>query len=426
MCVPTFFDKLLVKWDTQVQDNSLEVIDIGSMLSGVAAAGYTFGVPRTFNFNGTKYNTSTQGIVPTIEDYSGSNGVPVANGTRFGFCGGNVMVNTIVIPSRHTHVSAPQGFGANYSMWQQGLTADVVCRLINSSQPHSITFFAYGISVQTVEYVTMVDASGNGSSSGSGFLPSIICPGPNQTYTSILKFTLGFDKYNFLNASVCEVIPKLTTVNVNYSNNLISSVSTLPIPFQSENVPLLSFIAGVAKYQAINSQGLVNSTIGDTLYSTYSSMTNGSINGTIDQMDVYLELEEYWRGAVVEFSATFLRSGFMAVTSFPDGIPNNLSSQVKGTVYISTIGWTMRSPTYFVAIFPLTILTILTFTCALYSIVQAWKHGNQRLTFDASDTLHLIMASTAGISSLKLAGFEGYLQTRVWRFAYMSAWAIGV
>lgn len=109
----------------------------------------------------------------------------------------------------------------------------------------------------------------------------------------VVIFTQGFDKYNFLNASVCEVIPKLTTVNVNYSNNLISSVSTSPIPFQSENVQLLSFIAGVAKYQAINSQGLVSSTIGDTLYSTYNSMTNGSINGTIDQTDVYLELVSF-------------------------------------------------------------------------------------------------------------------------------------
>lgn len=95
----------------------------------------------------------------------------------------------------------------------------------------------------------------------------------------------------------------------------------------------------------------------------------------------------------------------MAVGSFPDGIPNNLSSQVNGTMYISTIGWTMRSPTYLVAILPLTILTILIFTCALYSTVQAWKHGNQKLTFDVSNTLHLIMAA-AGSPSLELAGFD--------------------
>jgi len=42
----------------------------------------------------------------------------------------------------------------------------------------------------------MVDASGNASLSGSGFLPSVVCPGPanfNQTYTKFsepLKYAL--------------------------------------------------------------------------------------------------------------------------------------------------------------------------------------------------------------------------------------------
>lgn len=79
----------------------------------------------------------------------------------------------------------------------------------------SLLVSAYGISVQTVvsvslcrgclsgfecqllgtlvvqEYVVMNDGSGNRSSSGSGFLPSVVCPGPrtiNQTYTSFCKF----------------------------------------------------------------------------------------------------------------------------------------------------------------------------------------------------------------------------------------------
>jgi hypothetical protein len=122
------------------------------MLSGVAAAGFTFGLPGTFNFNGAKYNISTStsspsihsklfcnteqldGIVPTIEDFSGSNGVPDANGTRLGFSGGNVTVNTGFIPGSHPSVHIPQGFSRNYSMWQQGLTANVSCQAIDSSQ----------------------------------------------------------------------------------------------------------------------------------------------------------------------------------------------------------------------------------------------------------------------------------------------------
>jgi hypothetical protein len=105
----------------------------------------------------------------------------------------------------------------------------------------------------------------------------------------------------------------------------------------------------------------------------------------------------------------------MAVGSFPnDDIPNNLSSQVNGTMFVSTIGWTRwakQSPTYLLATVPLTIITILTFTCALYSILEAWKErhgygGHHRTTFDVSNTLHLIMACAADAGKLVLADFD--------------------
>ncbi|KAG1808043.1 uncharacterized protein BJ212DRAFT_718141 [Suillus subaureus] len=436
---------------TDIQDNAFEILDVGAMLSGVAAAGFTFGLPGTFNFNGAKYNISTKGIVPTIEDYSGSDGVPGANGTRLGFSGGNVTVNTGAVPGSHLSMYIPQGFNRNYSMWQQGLTADVSCRAIDSSQTQYIwdTNNSYVIyanaaasdnsitglrlwnisancgtnTLTTYQYVTMVDANGNASSSGSGFLPSVVCPEPmnvNQTYTNFTIFTQGFYKYWFLKASVCDVVPLLTTVRADYSNEEISSQIISSTPFQPENGELLSFIASVARFQSINSQGLTSSTIGDTLYSVYSSTTTGSINNNLNDTLVYLELEDYWRG-VVEFSATFIRSAFMATGSFPNNeIPNNLSSQVNGTMFISTIGWARwakTSPTYLLATLPLTIITILTLTCASYSILEAWKEHEDRLKedqeraklqefaghcrshrrahFDVSNTLHLIMACAA-------------------------------
>ncbi|KAG1869410.1 hypothetical protein DFJ58DRAFT_742488 [Suillus subalutaceus] len=417
-----------------IQDNAFEVLDIGAMLSGVSAAGYTYGLPGTFNFNGAKYNVSTQGIVPTIENFSGSDGVPDANSTRLGFSGGNVTVNTRQISGKHTSVHIPQGFNRNYSMWQQGLTADVSCRAIDSSSTQflwntsnssviytnaaasndsitglrlwNITANCGANTLTTQEYVTKVDANGNASLSGSGFLPSVVCPGPmnlTQTYTSFTILSQGFYKYRFLDASVCEVTPLLTTVRANYSNDLISSEVNSSTPFGPENVHLLSFIAGMVKFQSINSQGLISSAIGDTLYSIYSSTTNTSIDDNLgNQTQVYQELEEYWRG-VVEFSATFLRSGFMVVGSFPDNtIPDNLISQVNGTMYISTIGWTRRSATYLLAILPITITTMLTFACALYNILRARKENSgHRTTFDPANTLHLIMASAAGNLTLK-------------------------
>ncbi|KAG2031061.1 hypothetical protein BDR03DRAFT_139686 [Suillus americanus] len=440
---------------TDIQDNAFEILDIGAILSGVAAAGYTFGIPRTFNFNGVKYNVSTQGIVPAIEDYSGSDGVPGANGTRLGFAGGNVTVNTGLVPRSHPSVPIPQGFSRNYSMLQQGLTANVSCRPIDLSQTqylwdtnnsyviysnaaasssnNSITglrLWNIGANCGTntlisYEYVTMVDASGNTSSSGSGFLPSIVCPGPmniNQTYASFAILMQGFYKYGFLKASVCEVVPLFTIVRADYSDQEISAEVISSTPFQPENAALLSFIASVARFQSINSQGLTSSTIGDTLYSIYSSTTNESIDNGLNDTQLYFELEDYWRG-VVEFSATFLRSGFMATGSFPNNdIPNNLSSQVTGTMFVSTIGWirwAKNSPTYLLATLPLTIITTLTLFSASYSILEAWKEHQERAKpqafaghrrihrrahFDVSNTLHLIMACAAG--SLALEDFN--------------------
>ncbi|KAG1827634.1 uncharacterized protein BJ212DRAFT_1494965 [Suillus subaureus] len=165
---------------TDVQDNSFEVIDIGDMLSGVAAAGYTFSRPGIFNFDGTKYNTST----------------------------------------RRTQV-------------EMGV-------------PQGVAFFR--------------------PSYARGLRPS-----------------------------------------------------TKRIRASSGNVQLLSFIAGVAKYQTINSQGLVSNAIGDTLYllvPIYSSTTHGSINDT-HQMEVYIGLGEYWRGVVVEKGSCRIRS----VSHLPKPLP---------------------------------------------------------------------------------------------------------
>lgn len=139
---------------TDIQDNAFEILDIGGMLSGVAAAGFTFGLPGTFNFNGAKYNISTNGIVPTVEDFSGSNGVPDANGTRLGFSGGNVTVNTRVVPGSHPSVHIPQAarpltrvkrspFGT-----QTTPTSSIPTQLLRIT-PSPVS--ACGISVRTVE-----------------------------------------------------------------------------------------------------------------------------------------------------------------------------------------------------------------------------------------------------------------------------------
>ncbi|KAG1813447.1 hypothetical protein EV424DRAFT_1565379 [Suillus variegatus] len=381
-------EEFLVNGLTFVQDNAFEILDIGGMLSGVVAAGFTFSLPG--------HSILMRGSCLPLRHFLAQMEIRMLMVLSLGFSGGNITVNTGVIPRSYSRAPIPQGFSMNYLMWQQGLTANVSCQAIDSSQmqylwntnnsdviyinPAALSnnpitgLRLWNISANcgtTYEYVTLVDANGSGNLPGNGFLPSVVCPGStnmNQTYTSFTIFTQGFYKYNFLKAS-------------------------------SENVELLSFIAGVARYQSINLQGLTSSMIRDTLYSIYSSTTNKSVNNNLNDTQVYLELEGYWRG-VVEFSTMFLRSRFMAIGSFPDNIIlNNLSSPVNGMMFISTIGWTRwtrKLPTYLLATIPLTIITILTFACTFYSILQYHQEHQDkqhyRANFDVSNILHLIIA----------------------------------
>ena len=52
---PPYGDIRIVQPSTQ----RVEIIDVGGVLSGISAAGYSFGLPGIFNFNGVLYNVST-------------------------------------------------------------------------------------------------------------------------------------------------------------------------------------------------------------------------------------------------------------------------------------------------------------------------------------------------------------------------------
>jgi hypothetical protein len=45
----------------EVHDASFPIIDVGGPVSGIAAAGVSFGMPGIINFNEAKYNLSTGG-----------------------------------------------------------------------------------------------------------------------------------------------------------------------------------------------------------------------------------------------------------------------------------------------------------------------------------------------------------------------------
>ncbi|KAF8835841.1 hypothetical protein BDN67DRAFT_1072221 [Paxillus ammoniavirescens] len=421
-----------------IHDASFPIIDVGGSVSGIAAAGVSFGMPGIINFNEAKYNLSTGGVLATIATYAGSQTPAGTDGTRLNFSGGATTANAL---ANHGSSSSPRdwlGIQRNFSVLQQGITANITCQSATTSSellnftnlnittpitPPGSTSPAYSVvawnstvncsasSIATQQYVTWANASGQPDLAGTGFLPSVVCPGhlnTSEVYSKFVIATQGFYKYDFLPSTVCEVTPLITTTRVDYTDGGIINASQIISnqTFSPDDTYLLFYLAGVANYHARNSQGLLNNIIGDTLYSMYSGAFSAPISDNIDE--VYKELENYWRG-VIEFSATFLRAGYSAEGAFQDGIPSNMTSDLSGNMSMVTMGWADRGPIYIFSILPLGIVTLLTMIAAIYSLVQSWNErhdAGKRTSFDVSDTLHLIMASAEGGLASKLSGFD--------------------
>ncbi|KAF9235414.1 hypothetical protein BU15DRAFT_64861 [Melanogaster broomeanus] len=426
-------------------DDAFPLLDVGGSLSGISAAGISFGMPGIINFNEAKYNLSTRGVLPAIDGFAGATTPPSRNGTRLQFSGGATIVDATVKPGASG--STTNWFGQrNYTVDQQGLTADINCQsaddntlnlnlnLTNLNNTFSVyapgnttastlivwnsTASCNASSVASQQYVTLANASVELDVSGTGFLPTVVCPGhingsdiysrfgqSFRIFTPRMSLTVhrvpviatqGFDKYDFLPSTVCEVTPLITTTRVSYvdggtinPSQIISNQS-----FSPNDTELLFYLASVANYYARNSQGLANNIIGDTLYSVYSGRYTTPIGSNTSQ--IYRELEDYWRG-VIEFSATYLRAGYSAEGSFTGGtIPSEMASPLNGTVSILTVGWANRGPIYIFSILPLGIVTVLTVMAAVYSAIASLKHPEQQTSFNISNTLHLIMATAEG------------------------------
>ncbi|KAG1805599.1 hypothetical protein EV424DRAFT_1430239 [Suillus variegatus] len=389
-----------------VQAPAFEVLECLDSLSGIAAVDIQGGVETSsmFSFNGVSYNQSTGGILPAIQEYSGSSAPPGSN-VGLAFTGGQVPVNTSFNWGHLGRDAGTQGVSKNYSITQQGLTANVTCQPIDRSQngfsvtPYPVPGYT-GFNMSFITWVAVANCSGNinsitsftvGNANGQadnateGLLPTVVCPSPqNSTAFNPYKFDIfmsGLYKYSFLPTIVCEVTPYLTTVNVTYNGGIISvdRIAESSGSTSSSNFPLSQYIATVMNYQASSNQAVVKNTVGDFL----------TAYGTSNVSVMYSELEDYWRG-IAEFSSTQLRSGYSA-----SGVPSNMARSTSGTMYIETYGWRSRSRTFILLLVVITLIWLATVLAAGYSLVQE-KITASDPSFDFSDPVDLIIAASGG------------------------------
>ncbi|KDQ51038.1 hypothetical protein JAAARDRAFT_199429 [Jaapia argillacea MUCL 33604] len=417
-----------------------DVIWLPTDISGIASAGRRFGIPNIINYNLVAFNISTGGILPTGSSQTvGFNHGIYASGLNF--VGGPILSNFTMQGPPHA-----TGFTSNYSLLQQGFSADVSCEqpsedyigpptLNTSSYTFPITPRGPGDTDASLRNYTQwswflncavgtvpPDYNQVTANNTDGIFWGSVCPFQNTSSTNtsghdssshLAVMAGGGNSYNFLNGTICTIKPKLTTVRVDYTSvvnisETVTSQTHVPIDFNSQyNISKFDIGQYTARtFMALfyGSQSLWGNSIGNGISSVYSSQPQ-SQNGTSQEQEALLNgiLEDYLRG-LVEFAATDLRSGFSTSGVFPDDkIPENMTVSYNGTLFAGTMGWQHHeSSISFFILIPMTVTAILSIVMVCLSL--KYRQGYEDVTvrgkngspesFDPTHALHLILASS--------------------------------
>ncbi|KAF8440555.1 hypothetical protein L210DRAFT_3669836 [Boletus edulis BED1] len=302
-----------------VRGNSTEIFNLDGVLSGIAAAQYSFGYPGIFNFNGVKYNISTGGVLPAVPGYNGTTELVSNNNTGLAFAGGQVPTHLHV---DFTEGQTTQGQSQNVTLQQQGLTANVTCRRSNSTADSlnyrsSFQSDTYSPCDGTIDYWVWVwNITGDCRSVPLSSSTNWSLLGTFHVLTLAVVMNASW-RYGFLPLTVCEINPLVTISLVSYSNGVINTSVISSESLDSSNSNLTQLLAAIVNHQSVTTQGLTTNAIGDALYAIYVSASGKNSISAEELIDILLrELvsfphltyyqierqvriqEQYWRGSL--------------------------------------------------------------------------------------------------------------------------------
>ncbi|KAG2141260.1 hypothetical protein DEU56DRAFT_940703 [Suillus clintonianus] len=368
----------------------VNIINVVTPMSGLSATRSSIagGNDSVFAFNGVSYSKSSSGIIPAVAEFAGTS--LVTDTVGLGYYGGKVAPGILVPVDKYS------GLARNYSATQQGVSANITCSPLDSNYSLKIDNSTIYYNDFTIWNGTAYCPLGSGWVTMSfdydygGLLEMFVCPDPGTaSVTSFDIFLHAEGEYlSTLNSTVCKVAPYMASFDVTYTHGNISISQPLNIqPFQSSGVNVTSFISMMVSELSWSSQTLDSNSLGELL----------QLETTNAERSVNDVLEDYFRG-IVEFSATYLRSAYSAEGA-NSTLRNLYSDQsaftsLNGTMSVTTYGWSSKRLTYIYLLAILTIIWAVTVSAAAYSLHQG--RSRSRPLFDASNPVHLMMASSEG------------------------------
>ncbi|KAJ6553002.1 hypothetical protein B0H19DRAFT_1377709 [Mycena capillaripes] len=373
--------------------------------SGYAAAKAAFGYPAVLTLMDQSFNISTGGILAALLNTEDSG---QGNGSVW-------YANQTWIPATTRFPLAAHGISTNYSMVQQGFTADVSCSvqtLGNLTSPslqltnELINDQSTGLTAETSIMRTTIssDCPSDGlmnithvyTDSQQSYLMMLGCgpmAGTADNYTLI--FVTG-GAYNWIPPMVCTIAPKITTLRVEYAGviNAKELAASKLIPTKLVG----KFAVYTLQDMLYNSQGIISSVMGDQFTSVASEPHWGNDNSS-------KMMEEYIRG-VVEYSGSVFRACLSAKDYvFLDGVPLNMTIPMAGMHATESRGWAAITGPTVLVLLPGTIVALATICVVLTAVI---RHDGALPThpFDPSKPLHLIAVAAAGGLGNAFRGIE--------------------
>ncbi|TFK31388.1 hypothetical protein BDQ12DRAFT_740050 [Crucibulum laeve] len=383
--------------------------------AGVASASALFGMPLIFNFDGRAYNTTTGGALAAQMGQSDS-----------------VLLNRSATITADAKI--PQGINSNYSMTQQGYTADVKCnlQLLDTTTDPSLAIFYQSVIVpdpfnigtnstskvvlNNFRWMTMCDGQPLWSDPATTWTNETIvalgCPNPtdtrNSTYTLLM---LGQANYTgTVGPVVCSIQPKITKLEVDYGSVIETTSEDLQTPVDPNSLHIINQIAmGVVQRRFSHGQNLLGNRVGDLFLSIEESVNKEIFDsGAIGNLHM---IEAYVRG-VFEFSATLYRTYAFAIAfSDPTVLDDVMSTTANntGTFHTQSMGYNHHFDLFLLILLPLTFITFATIFLVMFAEMQrlnprqikgngitAHDGFNGDADFDVADPFHLLAAASAG------------------------------
>ncbi|KAJ7146668.1 hypothetical protein C8R44DRAFT_898804 [Mycena epipterygia] len=267
-------------------------------------------------------------------------------------------------------------------------------------QTDTVEAWSTGVQSRNVTYTQLTSACAVGDNPQLNFTYGYTDGTPaNANYILMVacesggNYTLIFQSagmYDFMKTTVCTVSPKISQVEVNYTDANVFSGTIETNTLQMIN----DVVDGPASLSAMN-------TIGNMLFFSQaidSNIMGDQLNSLLREADLdnyqdddVLSFTAQYITAVIEYSGTVLRA-CLSATTFPDGLPRSITRVASGTFYTDTAGWLPASLATFWVLIPGTLVALTTIFIVLSAVAQHCGEPAGQ-PFDPSNVAHLLAAA---------------------------------